>query len=585
MAQAKFVTDGELILEGLSASPGIAIGPAYVYQHANIQVSPRKIKKEEIDREVKNFSEVRRRTTTELEKFARFSQVGNLEDTSDIIGAQIEIVNDPDLQQQVVDLIENDQYPADFAICEAFKKYLLLIESSGNKVMIERLVDIQDIRDRMVRRLQQKWHHADLKERAILVSEEFSPMEIIEFTRNNIQAAVSNSGGLTSHATIIANAMGLPMVIGTKSVTRSVRNGDKIIVDGTRGRIIIRPAEKTLTKYRRYLRQIEKKQKELNQVLGLPSKTESGESFTLRANVEFEEEFNNIPRFNANGIGLLRTESLFINNGSYVDCHSQESFYRKSLKITGNDTVTIRLFDVGGDKITNESQFEANPFLGWRGVRVLLDKKDLLHDQLCAIMKVAGEFPGRVRVLIPMISSLEELLEIQDEITKAREELKSNGLPVDEEMPTGIMVEVPSTAIQADDFAKYVDFFSIGTNDLTQYTLAVDRGNDLISKLYQQMHPSIWRLIRTTAEAAHRNNKGISVCGELASNPFGALCLMGLGINDLSMVPTAIPKVKKELVNHSLNDMKELAEKVEKAVSSTEIKGIMKTWVNSENNN
>ncbi len=585
MAQAKFVIDGELILEGLSASPGIAIGPAYVYQHANIQVSPRKIKKEEIEREVDNFSEVRRRTTTELEKFARFSQVGNLEDTSDIIGAQIEIVNDPDLQQQVVDLIENDQYPADFAICEAFKKYLLLIESSGNKVLIERLVDIQDIRDRMVRRLQQKWHHADLKERAILVSEEFSPMEIIEFTRNNIQAAVSNSGGLTSHATIIANAMGLPMVIGTKSVTRSVRNGDKIIVDGTRGRIIIRPAEKTLTKYRRYLRQVEKKQKELNQVLSLPSKTGSGETFTLRANVEFEEEFNNIPRFNANGIGLLRTESLFINNGSYVDCKSQESFYRKSLKITGSDTVTIRLFDVGGDKITNESQFEANPFLGWRGVRVLLDKKDLLHDQLCAIMKVAGEFPGRVRVLIPMISSLEELLDIQDEIMKAREELKSKGLPVDEKMPTGIMVEVPSTAIQAEDFAKYVDFFSIGTNDLTQYTLAVDRGNDLISKLYQQMHPSIWRLIRITAEAAHRNNKGISVCGELASNPFGALCLMGLGIFDLSMVPTAIPKVKKELVNHSLNEMKVLAEKVENAVSSTEIKGIMKTWVNSENNN
>lgn len=581
MAQANILLDGEMILEGLSASPGIAIGPGYVYQHANIQVNPRKVSKQEIEREVENFQEVRSLTTRELEKFARFSQIGNLEDTSDIIEAQIEIVNDPDLHQQVLDLIQKDQYQADYAICEAFKKYLMLIESSGNKVLIERLIDIQDIRDRMVRRLQQKWQQTDLKERAIVVSEEFSPMEIIEFSRSDIQAAVSNSGGLTSHSTIIANAMGLPLVIGTKSVTKHVNNGDKIIVDGTRGRIIIRPAEKTLTKYRRYLRQVERKQKELIQVLGLPSVTKSGDTFTLRANVEFEEEFNNIPRFSANGIGLLRTESLFINNGSYIDCKSQEIFYRKSLKITGNDMVTIRLFDVGGDKITNESLVETNPFLGWRGVRVLLDKKDLLHDQLCAILKVAGANKGRIRILIPMISSLEELLEIKKEIEKSQKELQSEGLSIDKEVPIGIMVEVPSTAIQADDFAKYVDFFSIGTNDLTQYTLAVDRGNDLISKLYQQMHPSIWRLIRITAEAAQKNNKGISVCGELASNPFGALCLMGLGISDLSMVPTAIPKVKKELVSHTVEEMKSMAQKVVKAVSSTEIQKIMRTWLNS----
>lgn len=576
---------GEMIIDGLSASPGIAIGPAFIYQRGSIEIDPQKIEQKEIDRELQNFEEVRTLTVQDLERISSIGRkdIGN--DTSDIIDAQIEIVNDPELKSSVHQQIKENQYKADFAVCEAFKKYLGMIESSGNKLMIERMVDVRDIRDRMVRKLQHRWQSTNVNERSIVVSDEITPSEIIEFTHNNILAVALNKGGLTAHTSIIANAMGLPSVIGTSVATKAIKNGEKIIVDGTRGRIIIRPTDETLEKYQRLLRQQKHKEQEQQKILSLPSVTASGEHFSLQANIEFDEELVNIDKYKADGIGLLRTESLFMADGLHLDRSSQEAFYQKSLIITKNQPVTIRLFDIGGDKILNEARPEANPFLGWRGIRVLLDRKDLLNDQLYAILKVAGENPGRIKILLPMISTLEELLKVKEEISKIQVLLEEEGHKVDNHIKIGIMIEVPSTAIQADSFAPHIDFFSIGTNDLTQYVLAVDRGNTLISDLYQQMHPSVWRLINMTAKAAKKYGKGISVCGELASKPFGAFCLMGMGISQLSMVPTAIPIVKKILVSHSLKEMKNISHQVEKASTHTEIMGIVRKWQKGNDKN
>ncbi|HKJ31766.1 MAG TPA: phosphoenolpyruvate--protein phosphotransferase [Balneolales bacterium] len=585
MNEVKERQKGEMVIEGLSAAPGIAIGPAFIYQRGNIEVDPQKVDSNEIERELQSFEEVRALTIRDLKRISSIGRRGAGNDTSDIIDAQIEIVNDPELQKSVQTQIKEQQFKADFAVCEAFKRYLGLIESSGNKLMIERLVDVRDIRDRMVRKLQHRWQQTNVNERSIIVSDEITPSEIIEFTRNNILAVALNKGGVTAHTSIIANAMSLPLVIGSSIATKVIKNGEKIIVDGTRGRVIIRPCDETLEKYQRLLRQQKRKERNLQKILHLPATTASGEHFSLQANIEFDEELVNIEKFKADGIGLLRTESLFIADGMHLDRSSQEAFYRKSLIVTGNQQVTIRLFDVGGDKILNETRPEANPFLGWRGIRVLLDRKDLLNDQLYAILKVAGEYPGRIKILLPMISTLEELLEVKNEIAKVQQTLRDEGHIIDKNIKVGIMIEVPSTAIQADGFAPYVDFFSVGTNDLTQYVLAVDRGNTLISNLYQQMHPAVWRLIKMTAEAAAKYNKEIAVCGELASKPFGAMCLMGMGISQFSMVPTAIPKVKKILVTHTLDEMKKLTEEVEHAVSYSDMMKIINNWYKENDQN
>jgi len=578
---------GEIVIEGLSASPGIAIGPAFIYQRGNIKVDPQKVDHKEVKRELKSFEEVKELTVRDLERISSIGRRGIGNDSSDIIDAQIEIVNDPELRKSIHTHIKDQQFKADYAVCEAFNKYLGLIESSGNKLMIERLVDIRDIRDRMVRKLQHRWQTMSVNERSIIVSDEITPSEIIEFTRSNILALALNKGGLTTHTSIIANAMGLPAVAGTSIATRVIQRGEKIIVDGTRGRIIVRPTNESLDKYQRLLRQQKRKERDLQKILSLPSTTASGENFTLRANMEFDEELINVEKYKADGIGLLRTESLFISDGIHLDRSSQEAFYRKSIIVAGQQTVTIRLFDVGGDKILNETKPEANPFLGWRGIRILLDRRDLLEDQLYAILKVAGEYPGRVKILLPMVSSMEELQAVKEEIGKVQDTLKNEGHAIDKHIQIGIMVEVPSTAIQADDFASHVDFFSIGTNDLTQYTLAVDRGNTLISNLYQQMHPAIWKLIEMTVTAAKKYQKEVTVCGELASNPFGAMCLMGMGISDLSMVPTAIPKVKKILVSQTMDEMQDLIKKVEKAISYSDVIAIVKNWYKEydKNNN
>lgn len=569
----------ESVIEGLAASPGVAIGTAVVIQRRAVQVKPEKIGEKQIDNELSAFDTVRNGTIRDLQSYDVSDTGRNYGDATEILEAQIEIVKDPDLHQSVRKFIEKDHYKADYAVCLAFDQYLKVIEKSGNQLLIERLVDVRDIRDRLIKRIQRHRPGLHLAGNTVVVSEEISATEVIEYARDGVRAIVSDRGGLTSHAVIIANSLGVPAVVGTRSASRQITTGDSLIVDGKRGKVYVHPEEETLERYKRLLSRIRREEEELARIIEEPSVTKSGEPFRLQANVEFAEELGNVVRFKANGIGLLRTEALLLAERDHDGLEEiQVQLYKKSIDAISNDIVTIRLFDIGGDKFIEDDSNEVNPFLGWRGIRYLLDNRRLLDIQLKAILEIAGQNPGRIRILIPMVSTIEELSQVREAVNAIQDQLKKNQKPIDPDVKIGIMLEVPSMVLIADRVAKYVDFFSIGTNDLTQYTLAVDRGNTRISRLYQQMHPSLWALIHMAADAARKNKIGISVCGELAGKPFAASCLLGMGITELSMAPTAIPAVKKVLVNQDLPSLQQLAQKVLKAETMKQIKQIMNDW-------
>ncbi|MDR8394060.1 phosphoenolpyruvate--protein phosphotransferase [Aliifodinibius sp. S!AR15-10] len=562
----------DFVLQGVPASNGIAIGKGYIYRRPKPVVNEEKIDSSNITKHVELFDDARRVIEMELQRLKR-KEIDEI--SLQVIDAQVEMVNDPDLEQQVKSLIEDRRHSVDYAIKQVFDSYLEMLSKSQNKITQERMIDLEDVRDRLIQVATNYSIELDIEPGSIVIAEDISPREVIQFSDYNISALVTDHGGQTSHASILARSMGIPSVVGTKRTCQLVEASSQLIVDGNEGLVIVDPDECQLEEYKEKIKNQQVEEQKLRRIISEPSETKDGVPFNLCANIEFVEELPNLQKYGAHGVGLLRTESLFIHKEHFEDQSMQTAFYSEILEKTGSDPVTIRLFDAGGDKFFSMNSDENNPFLGWRGVRMLLDERDLLREQLKAILTVAGRNPGRVKILVPMISIMDEVLEVKDEIASIQEELEEEGIPVDHEIQVGIMVEVPSVAIKAEAFAKEVDFFSVGTNDLTQYTLAVDRGNELISELYQEVHPSVMELIHDCVVAAKQEDIDIAVCGEIASYPKAAVCLMGMGITELSMSPVAIPKVKTLLKKYSTKQMEEIAEEVLSSITAAEVNSIL----------
>jgi phosphoenolpyruvate-protein phosphotransferase (PTS system enzyme I) len=568
---------GEIVIQGQAASPGYAVGPVSLFNTRDVVISTDEIGGEETGEEFAHFTRARRIVVLELRKIAEITS-DREEDARKILEAHIQIAEDPELEKKISQLIHKKRCRADRAVNEAFSHYIQAIKNTGNALMIDRIADLIDIRDRLVRQIQHGELVSGIAEGSVVVCDVLMPSDILHFSRHNVIGIAANEGGLTAHATIIANAMGIPLVINAVDAVHSVLPGEVAIIDGIEGKVILRPRKSTLRHYDEEILRHREEIVEISEVIELAAETKCGTEILLRANIEFEEELENIGKYRTRGVGLLRTESFFLEDEQLGAYKIKEEFFQKAVKASGGDSVTIRLFDVGGDKFTDSSTNEANPFLGWRGIRVLLDRRQVLRSQLRAILNVAGRNPGKIRILIPMVSVLEEILEIKAEVLQLTEIMKRDGLPYDPHLEIGVMIEVPSTALIADKIAGEVDFFSIGTNDLTQYTLAVDRGNWLISRLYQQLHPSVFRLIKMTADAAERHGKDIAVCGELASNPDAALCLIGIGIHDLSMSAASLPRVKAAIRKYTVDEMTGLSEKILEAAMESEVRTIIKKW-------
>jgi len=562
--------DSRKLVHGISASSGIAIGEVVYVDTKRRKVEPKSILKTDVEAHLNHFKVSRDTLIAELSEMLTYLDANS----SAIIDAQKQILLDAEVERRVHKMVSEELFSTDYAVYKTFCYFIERLKESGSELFQQRIIDLVNLRDRFIDTICEDENEVSIKKGTILVAKEISPTELVSYHEKGVSGLVMEKGGVTSHAALIAQSLEIPCIVNAKNATSKVATG-KAILDGREGVLILDPENEVLSEYKLKLKKLRRSQKRLLKNISEPSKTKSGTSFNLQANIEFRSELGQLNKYNATHIGLLRTEGLLFSNK--LSFEEQAEFYEEVLaSVTGK--VTFRLFDVGGDKLSIKLPEEANPFLGWRGIRMLLDEKELLSEQLRALIICAGKNKGRVRILVPMISVEEEIIKLKSLIDEITENLENQGNEIDESIELGIMIEVPSAALNAENLAKHVDFMSIGTNDLTQYTLAVDRGNEKICSLYQQQHPSIWSLIKITAESARKVGIELSVCGELAGDVLGACGLIGLGISNLSMVAGAIPKVKEELISHEDSEFESLAKSFLATSNTSKVKEIFEDW-------
>lgn len=562
------------ILSGKPAASGIGIGLAVILETGSKSVMPEKIGEKEIGDQIIKFETARENV---LKDYERIKTLPDNSDASDIIETQIQTLQDPEVESLILKKIKEERYTAEYAIFSVFNDYIQMMEATKVNWVNERVVDIVSVRDELIEATRERRKKLSVEKGEVVFAKEISPAVMVTLSHIGIAGIVIERGGLTSHVVILSQSLGIPCVINAHWDRYKLQNGTPVIIDGTTGQVLINPTWKQSQEYKKRKSDEELRYQKARKWTAEKSETSCGHQFSLKANVEFSEELANLKPNGAKGIGLLRTETILFETEDF-NVDDQVAFYQNMLESTEDESVTIRLFDAGGDKVIDQSEPESNPFLGWRGIRMLLDKKILLRNQLEAIYRVSGMFKDRVKILIPMVSRVEEVIELKDHCSYVENLLDKKGVAYDKNVQLGVMVEVPSVALTLDVFARHVDFFSIGTNDLTQYTLAVDRGNEKISALFDSFHPSVWKLIKMTYDSASRHHLPVAVCGEMASYPEAAACLLGIGIDDLSMNAGSIPMVKAVLCQNTLGDMKELAKNVLSTNSISEVHEYLNSW-------
>ena len=529
---------------GLGVSRGIAIGPAYLYTRDELFVDQRRINASEIEDEVLRFKKAVERSLKELQKITAVAQEKLGKQSAGIFEAQSLMLQDEAFLSSVKERIRHSQNNASYAIQSFISVSRSRMEASGSEYFQERANDLLDVQDRLIRNLHRGKLLSAIERNSIVISNNLTAADIILFSRRNILGCVTDFGGPTSHVSLMARGLGVPAVINIKKVTAEISTGDYVVLDGFNGRLIVNPTEATLAGYRRLQERYQELLEDEKTLVPLSSETRDGESIQLHANLEFLEEIDLVHKYGAQGIGLFRTEFLFLMNGlNDYDEEAQYETYSEIVSSISPKITTFRLLDLGGDKMLPMSNREHNPFLGWRGIRILLDKPELLRPQLRALLRASVN--GPLRILVPMVSHLSEILLLKEILEEVKGELRREDVPFEEKVALGIMIEVPAVALMADVYAKEVDFFSIGTNDLTQYMQAVDRGNNMVADLYQELSPAMLNIIKITVQAAERNQIPVSICGELASDPLATAILIGLGVKELSASPAFLPEIKR----------------------------------------
>lgn len=569
----------EHVFEGRGAVPGIAIGTAYRYDASAPEVRRESIGPDEVDAELELLSNAVQRAEQELETIRVLASESLEGDSQDIIEAQFMMLRDEELLRAIQDRVREERESAGAAVKKVLRAHRERLEGSDDAYLRDRTEDIVDLERRLLRSLQRGKAAASIGAHSIVVSQNLSATDVLRFDRHGMLGCVTEEGGTTSHVSIIAKALDLPTVVGADGVLETVSSGDPVILDGDRERLIVHPNPSTLERYRQRQAEREERAARRGDALDQPAVTLDGRSLPLRANVELEEELALLDPFGAEGIGLLRTELLFLaKGGGTLSEEQQGQVYRRAAEATGEHGATIRLMDLGGDDRLPFSPKEDNPFLGWRGIRVLLDCPDtLLRPQLRALLRANAH--GHLRVLLPMVADLEEVHRIRDVLEEEARRLAGEGVVHDPDLPLGILVEVPAAALQARVFAEHVDFFSVGTNDLTQYVLAVDRGNDQVSGRYDALHPAILGLIRQTVEAGRSADCPVEVCGESAGDLQAVPVLLGLGVNALSVSPQSLPAVRRAIRQMSFEEAQALAEEALAAPDAATVRRRTRAWL------
>ncbi|MBZ0200316.1 MAG: phosphoenolpyruvate--protein phosphotransferase, partial [Ignavibacteriaceae bacterium] len=464
----------------------------------------------------------------------------------------------------------------EFLVDDEISKYQKLMINAHEPYMKERAHDIEDIKYRIVRNLQKRRWQSSIKQNAVIISEAMTPADTILFSRNNVRAFVTDHGGLTSHAAIISRSLNIPAVVGANNASHLIQETDTVIIDGFHGYIIVNPNKQQLSFFEKKLERLKELQKGLEEYKGKPSTTTDGKEIRLSANVDVSGEMDLVITSGAKGIGLYRTEQVLEELSEFPDEDEQAKLYLKLASRVYPETIVIRAFDIGGDKFRYYDFIEPNPFLGLRGIRLLLENKTLFKTQIRAVLRSTEN--KNVQFMIPMISTISEVKESKELIEECKKELKQQGISFDHNMKVGIMVEVPSAAVMAEVFAKEVDFLSIGTNDLIQYLLAVDRGNDMVADLYQEFSPAVIRTIHYVVTEAKKANKGVSLCGEMAADTLAIPLLVGLGLESLSISPSTLLYATRIIRSISFEKAEELAKACLLCSTEIEVTGLIEKF-------
>lgn len=550
----------EKIFTGIPASPGISMSIAYTYSRGRILIDSSELNARDIESELIEFDKAIQLSLKELTKIFKISQERIGEEKSKIFDAQIEILNDTHFLDSVKKRVVTERRTASYVFNDEIKKLESILLATNDDYLTERLTDIQDVNNRVIRNMKREKLVSKVEENSIIVAHELTPADTILFSRRKVQGYITDIGSVTSHAAIISRALRVPAILGTKYASSYIKNGEFVIADGFEGIVISNPTPKTIEEYQKRLKEVKEYEKKLFEVIDLPSQTLDGRKINLSANIEFDEEIDFVTKYGHCDIGLYRTEHLFLEAGDFPSEAYQIDEYCHIADVTYPNQVTIRTYDIGGDKLLPTSQKEDNPNLGWRGIRICLDRPDIFKEQLCAILKSSSK--KNIKILFPMITSLDEIKKAKKILAEAKTDLKKENANYDKNIKIGVMIEVPSAIFLADAFAQEVDFFSIGTNDLIQYILAVDRGNERIAKLYQEFHPAVIRAIDKVVRVAHKNKIPVSVCGEMASYKLASIVLIGMGVDELSVTPSEFTEIKNIIRSVNYKEAKGLVEKI-----------------------
>ena len=565
------------MISGIPASPGIVFGKALVLKEEKIVLDTEKIKDDQIDAEVARFYAGREAAVEQLTaiKDRAFQSLG--EEKAAIFEGHLMILEDEELEEEIIEYLRSHKVNAGVAASRIIDQQVEMLSEIDDEYLKERAGDIRDIGNRLIKNIlgMKVVDLGEIDEEAILVAYDLTPSETAQLNLDKVLGFITDIGGRTSHTSIMARSLELPAIVGTNDVTEKVKTGDYLILDAINNAVYVNPSREDIERLKKLEAQLAEEKAELAKLKDLPALTLDGHRVDVVANIGTIRDCEGADRNGAEGVGLYRTEFLFMDREQLPSEEEQFIAYKEVVEAMNGRIVILRTMDIGGDKELPYLDLpkEMNPFLGWRAIRIALDRRQILHDQLRAVLR-ASAF-GKLAVMFPMIISVEEIRELKSVIEVLKQELRNEGKAFDENIQIGVMVETPAAAVNARFLAKEVDFFSIGTNDLTQYTLAVDRGNEMISHLYNPLSPAVLNLIKQVIDASHAEGKWTGMCGELAGDEKATLLLLGMGLDEFSMSAISIPRIKKLIRNVNFHDAKELADSALQKPTAVEIEQLV----------
>lgn len=561
----------EIILTGQAVSPGIAIGQVYLFRTLKINIHELQAEVDDPKREWSLFNSAVKKVVRQLNSAQEASQKQYGDEFSEIFESQKAFLDDIMLLEEIQQEIELSAASAPFAVSKILSEKTNHFINMENTYFRERAYDIMDLKQKLLYSLLGIDFDYNLSGPSIVVADMLSPSDTVQFNRNFILGFLTDQGGKTSHTAILARGLQIPAVVNGYTLSKLITPGSTVILDGFVGTIIINPAVATIERYRALQEEHEQFNRELQKEVALPSVTKDGQAITLMANIEFVHEINDVKKNKAEGVGLFRTESVFIEKKKLPSEEEQFEIYQQAAAQIAPNPLTVRTIDLGGDKFLENysAEDELNPFLGWRAIRFCLDEPDTFKMQLRAILRAS--ISGNIHILLPMISSVEEVTQTKEYLDEVHRELSEKGIAHKTDIPLGIMIETPAAAILTGILSEYVDFFSIGTNDLTQYVLAIDRTNDKVSKSYNTFNPAVLSFIAKTIEAGKLSGKPVTLCGEFATVAEAVPLLLGMGLRSFSMNPHLIAKVKKIIRVFDIKSCEALYKEVKEMHTAREI--------------